>query len=80
MAKSYPVPIAVEKVKMGGKRTFRRITVELDFAPEEWMMLRVYVRELEPNLDDVSIWSQACSNAAAAGLRIELARILTDRD
>ncbi len=81
MAKSYPV--RVEKVNMGGKRMYRRIMLSVEFSPEDWRLFRVYCRELydsRDGLDDGAVWSEAASNAAAAGLRIALGRVLSRRD
>ncbi len=78
MKKSYPMP--VEKVNMGGKRIYRRIMLSVEFSPEDWRLFRLYCRELHDGLDDGSVWSEAVSNSAAAGLRIELARVLSGRD
>ncbi len=80
MAKSYPVP--VEKVDMGGKRMYRRISLSLEFSPEDWRVFRVYCGELYnglDGLDDGSVWSEAASNAVAAGVRIALGRVLSER-
>jgi hypothetical protein len=73
----------VEKVNMGGKRMYRRIMLSVEFSPEEWRLFRLYCRELHDGVDglnDGSVWSEAVSNAAAAGLRIELGRVLSGRD
>jgi hypothetical protein len=71
----------VEKVNMGGgKRMYRRIMLSVEFSPEDWRLFLLYCGELHGDtldgVNDGSVWSEAVSNAAAAGLRIVLAEAL----